>query len=89
MYNALCVSGAVNTQGFMWKFLCAIYTFLFIHSFIHTSLPLLFLLCQPLCFVPFVSDRSRGKTLNKPILHSALDVRTNGLPSTWDFVISR
>ena len=36
MYDALCVSGAVNTQGFMWKFLCAIYTFLFIHSFIHS-----------------------------------------------------
>ena len=23
---------AVNTQGFVWKFLCAIYTFSFIHS---------------------------------------------------------
>ena len=33
---ALCVSGAVNTQGFVWKFfLCAIYKFSFIHSFIH------------------------------------------------------
>ena len=32
---ALCVSGAVNTQGFVWKFLCAIYEFSFIHSF-HT-----------------------------------------------------
>ena len=31
---ALCVSGAVNTQGFVWKFfLCAIYKFSFIHSF--------------------------------------------------------
>ena len=30
---ALCVSGAVNTQGFVWKFfLCAIYKFSFIHS---------------------------------------------------------
>ena len=31
---ALCVFGAVNTQGFVWKFLCAIYKFSFIHSFI-------------------------------------------------------
>ena len=31
---ALCVSGAVNTQGFAWKFfLCAIYKFSLIHSF--------------------------------------------------------
>ena len=30
---ALCVSGAVNTQSFVWKFfLCAIYKFSFIHS---------------------------------------------------------
>ena len=29
---ALCVSGAVNTQGFVWKSLCATYTFSFIHS---------------------------------------------------------
>ena len=28
---ALCVSGAVNTQGFVWKFLCAIQKFSFIH----------------------------------------------------------
>ena len=33
MYT-LCVSGAVNKQRFVWKFLCAIYKF--IHSFIHT-----------------------------------------------------
>ena len=29
---ALCVSGAVNTQCIVWKFLCAVYTFSFIHS---------------------------------------------------------
>jgi len=29
---ALCVSGAVNAQGFMWKFLCTIYKFSFMHS---------------------------------------------------------
>ena len=30
---ALCVSGAVNTQGFVWKiFLRAIYKFSFIHD---------------------------------------------------------
>ena len=29
---ALCVYGAVNTQGFVWKFLCAINKFSFIHS---------------------------------------------------------
>ena len=29
---ALCVSGAVNTQGFVWKFLCAIHKCSFIHS---------------------------------------------------------
>ena len=35
---ALCVSGAVNTQGFGWKFfLCAIYKFSFIHS-IHNQI---------------------------------------------------
>ena len=38
---ALCVSGAVNTQGFVWKvflfsfFVCAIYTFSFIHVSSH------------------------------------------------------
>ena len=41
---APCVSGAVNTQGFVWKFLCAIYIKHF-HSFIPTvwfeDLPLL------------------------------------------------
>ena len=32
---ALCVSGAVNTQGFVWKvFMRYIYKFSFIHSFI-------------------------------------------------------
>ena len=33
MMYALCVSGAVNTQGFVWKFSCAIYKFSFIHSY--------------------------------------------------------
>ena len=33
---ALCVSGTVNTQGFVWKFfLCAIYKFSFIHSYVY------------------------------------------------------
>ena len=27
--------GTVNTEGFVWKFLCAVYKFPFIHSFIH------------------------------------------------------
>ena len=31
---ALCVSGAVNTQGFVWKFFMH-YISIFIHSFIH------------------------------------------------------
>ena len=31
---ALCVSGAVNTQGFVWKFFMR-YIYIFIHSFIH------------------------------------------------------
>ena len=30
---ALCVSGAVNTQGFVWKFFMR-YIYIFIHSFI-------------------------------------------------------
>ena len=30
---ALHVSGTVNTQGFVWTFLCTIDKFLFIHSF--------------------------------------------------------
>ena len=30
---ALCVSGAVNTQGFVWKFFYALY--IHFHSFIH------------------------------------------------------
>ena len=35
---ALCVSGAVNTLGCVWKFfLCAIYKFSFIHSFRQTD----------------------------------------------------
>ena len=29
---APCVSGSVNTQGFVWRFLCAIYKFSFIYS---------------------------------------------------------
>ena len=29
---ALCVSGAVNTRGFVWKFLSAIYKFSLIHD---------------------------------------------------------
>ena len=38
---ALCVSGAVNTQGFVWKFFMR-YIYIFIHSFIHltTGVPL-------------------------------------------------
>ena len=32
---ALCASGDVNTQGFVWKVLCAIY--MFFYSFIHES----------------------------------------------------
>ena len=31
---ALCVSGTVNMQGFVWTFLCAIYIYKF--SFIHS-----------------------------------------------------
>ena len=31
---ALRVSGAVNTQGFVCKFFCAVYKFSFIHFFI-------------------------------------------------------
>ena len=31
---ALCVSGAVNTQGFVWKFFYALY--INFHSFIHS-----------------------------------------------------
>ena len=37
---ALCVSGAVNTQGFVWKFFYALYINL--HSFIHLVLVLEF-----------------------------------------------
>ena len=32
--SALCVSGAVNTQGFVWKFFYALY--INFHSFIHS-----------------------------------------------------
>ena len=32
--SALCFSGAVNTQDFMWKLLCAIFKLSFLHSFI-------------------------------------------------------
>ena len=32
---ALCVSGAVNTQGFVWKFFYALY--INFHSFIHSN----------------------------------------------------
>ena len=32
---ALCVSSVVKAQGFVWKFLCAIYKVPFIHSFIY------------------------------------------------------
>ena len=59
---ALCVSGAVNTQDFVWTcvFLCAIYKFSFIHSFIglrmkyryypHINLSLIFyFLCLKPC----------------------------------------
>ena len=41
---ALCVSGAVNTQGFVWKFFMR-YIYIFIHSFTH-SVSLLFDICQ-------------------------------------------
>ena len=37
MYE-LWASGAVNTQDFVWKFVCAIYIYIYILSFIH-SLP--------------------------------------------------
>ena len=37
--HALCVSGAMNTQGFVWKFFYALYiTF---HSFIHYEISVL------------------------------------------------
>ena len=32
---ALCVAGAVNMQGFVWKFFLMHYIQIFIHSFIH------------------------------------------------------
>ena len=31
--NALCVSGAVNTQGFVWRFLFAVHQLLFFSFF--------------------------------------------------------
>ena len=34
---AVCISGAVNTQGFVWKFLFFVLVF-FIHLFIHFRL---------------------------------------------------
>ena len=34
MYE-LCVSGAVNTQGFVWKFVMR-YNYIYFHLFIHT-----------------------------------------------------
>ena len=46
---ALCVAGAVNTQGFVWKFfLSAIYKFSFIHSFTPSLSPLS-VLCVYMC----------------------------------------
>ena len=36
--TSLCVSGAVNTQGFVWKFLCGIYTVSFIRLFNNSSM---------------------------------------------------
>ena len=32
---ALCVAGAVNIQGYVWKFLCVTYKFSFMRSFKH------------------------------------------------------
>ena len=37
MYALCVVSGAVNTQGFVWKFFYALY--INFHSFIHSLLP--------------------------------------------------
>ena len=33
--HCVALYGAVNSQGFVWKFLCAIYKVPFIHSFIY------------------------------------------------------
>ena len=33
------LSGAVNTQGFVWKFLCDIYKFSFIRAWFHEAIP--------------------------------------------------
>jgi len=33
----VCVSGAVNKQGFVWKFPCAAYEFSFIHTLENTD----------------------------------------------------
>ena len=32
LHVCIVLSGAVNTLGFVWKFLCAIYNFSFVHS---------------------------------------------------------
>ena len=42
---ALCVSGAVNTQGFVWKFFYALYKNV-IHSFIVPTSPSLAVACS-------------------------------------------
>ena len=55
---ALCVSGTVNTRGFVWKFLCAVDGFSFIHfTFaVHCVVPrtviqiLTLWCCSDLCF---------------------------------------
>ena len=61
---ALCVSSAVNTQGFVWKFLCVIYLFIFIHSFIQSFIQSI-VMClltlsntQPDVFTSFLSVQS-------------------------------
>ena len=66
-----CVSGAVNTQGFVWKFVCAIYTFSFIHSFVLFALHL----CRVLKF--FMSPFRKvgggdGKLLGSAICSSCI-----------------
>ena len=60
---ALCVSGAVNTQGFVWKLFYALY--INFHSFIHPA----HCLTVSLCYTPSRQLRSSADTRMLRVSH--------------------
>ena len=70
---ALCVSGAVNMQGFVWNFFYALYKYINFHSFIHSFIH---------SFAKFPVSISTGEVPGQQprLSHSSLHIYTHRGP---------